>query len=72
MLLLSLATIYHSKLATDNLRKRILKDLRDHGILGENEEPPKPLVMRPIKEIPIKEWMDIVEGNSETLLRFEL
>ncbi|AEC52369.1 hypothetical protein PNA2_1454 [Pyrococcus sp. NA2] len=72
MILLSLATIYHSKLATENLKKRILRDLKEHGIIKENEEPPKPLIMRPIKDIPIKEWMETVENYSETLLRFEL
>ncbi|AEH24383.1 mannosyl-3-phosphoglycerate synthase [Pyrococcus yayanosii] len=72
MILLSLTTIYHSKLASENLRKRILEDLREHGIIGPNEEPPKPTVMRPIKDIDVKEWMEVLENSAETLLRFEV
>ncbi|NJE26146.1 mannosyl-3-phosphoglycerate synthase [Thermococcus sp. MV5] len=72
MALLSLTTIYHSKLASERLRKSILEDLRMHGILGETEEPPKPRVMRPIKDIDIKKWMKTLETHQETLLRFDL
>lgn len=72
MILLSLATIYHSKMASKNLKRRILNDLIEHGILKEGEEPPKLRIMRPINEIDIEEWMKVVENNSETLLRFGL
>ena len=72
MILLSLATIYHSKLASEGLKRRILEDLSMHEIIKEDKEPPKPKVMRPIKDIGIKKWMKILESNQETLLRFNL
>lgn len=72
MILMSLAAIYHSRLASENLRKRILDDLKIHGILGEEEEPKKPTVMRPIKDINAEKWMKVLEDNSESLLKFEL
>ncbi|USH00682.1 mannosyl-3-phosphoglycerate synthase [Thermococcus argininiproducens] len=72
MVLLSLTTIYHSKLSSESLKRQILNDLRMHNIIKENEEPPKPRVMKPIKEIDIKKWMDALDANQETLLRFDL
>jgi len=72
MILMSLATIYHSKLASERLRQRILDDLKMHGILGDGEEPKKPIVMKPIKDINVEKWMKVLENNSESLLKFEL
>lgn len=72
MVLLSLTTIYHSKLSSERLKRQILNDLRMHNIIKEDEEPPKPRVMRPIKEIDVKKWVETLETNQETLLRFNL
>ncbi|ALM76539.1 mannosyl-3-phosphoglycerate synthase [Thermococcus barophilus] len=72
MILMSLATIYHSSLASDGLRKKIIEDLRMHNIIGENEEPPKPTVMPPVKDVDVKKWIKIVENHSETLLKLGL
>jgi mannosyl-3-phosphoglycerate synthase len=72
MILMSLATIYHSKLASERLRQRILDDLKMHGILGDDEEPKKPIVMRAIKDIDVEKWIKVLENNSESLLKFEL
>ncbi|NJE09792.1 mannosyl-3-phosphoglycerate synthase [Thermococcus sp. MAR1] len=72
MILSSLGTIYHSKLATESIRNQILKELRLHGLLGENEEPPSPRVMPPIENIDVNQWMETLEDNAETLLRFEV
>jgi len=72
MILSSLGTIYHSEIATENLRNRILKELRLHGLLKEGEEPPKPRVMAPIEGIDVKKWMAVLEDEAETLLRFEV
>ncbi|ASJ11963.1 mannosyl-3-phosphoglycerate synthase [Thermococcus thioreducens] len=72
MILSSLGTIYHSELATEGLRRRILQELRLHGLIGENEEPPKPRTMPPIENINANQWMKILEDNAETLLRFEV
>jgi len=72
MALLSLTTIYHSKLTSKRLKNNILEDLRMHGIIKENEEPPKPRIMKPIKDIDIRKWMKTLETHQETLLRFDL
>ena len=72
MILSSLGTIYHSKLATESMRNQILKELRLHGLLGENEEPPSPRIMPPIENIDVNRWMETLEDNAETLLRFEV
>ena len=72
MILSSLGTIYHSELANESLRRQILEDLRIHGLLGENEEPPKPKVMGPIGEIDVGKWARVLEDNAETLMKFEV
>ena len=72
MLLSSLGTIYHSELASEELRQRILHELKLHGLLGENEEPPKPKVMPPVEGIDVNDWMKTLEDEAETLLRFEV
>ncbi|NJE48969.1 mannosyl-3-phosphoglycerate synthase [Thermococcus sp. 9N3] len=72
MILSSLGTIYHSELATESLKRRILEELRIHGLLGENEEPPKPKVMPPVEGIDVSEWMKTLEDEAETLLEFEV
>ncbi|CAI1491899.1 Mannosyl-3-phosphoglycerate synthase [Thermococcus nautili] len=72
MILSSLGTIYHSELATESLKRRILEELRIHGLLGENEEPPKPKVMPPVEGIDVSEWMRTLEDEAETLLEFEV
>ncbi len=72
MILSSLGVIYHSKLATAGLKKRILDDLRLHGLLNDEEEPPKPRVMTPIREIDADRWIRILEDSAETLFKFEV
>ncbi len=72
MLLSSLGTIYHSKLATKDLKERILYELKLHGLLEEGQEPPKPRVMPPVEGIDVGEWMKVLEDETETLLRFEV
>ncbi len=72
MILSSLGVIYHSKLATKSLKKRILEDLRLHGLLGEGEEPPQPRIMRPVQDIDVNTWLNILEDNAETLFKFEI
>ncbi|ASJ10119.1 mannosyl-3-phosphoglycerate synthase [Thermococcus sp. P6] len=72
MIVSSLGTIYHSKLATEDLRRRILEELRIHSLIGEDEEPPKPRVMPPVETIEVKKWMKTLEENGETLTRFEV
>ncbi|AHL21783.1 mannosyl-3-phosphoglycerate synthase [Thermococcus nautili] len=72
MILSSLGTIYHSELATESLKRRILEELRIHGLLGENEEPPKPKVMPPVEGVDVSEWMKTLEDEAETLLEFEV
>jgi len=72
MLLSSLGTIYHSELASRELKERILDELRIHGLLGENEEPPKPRVMPPVEGIDVEKWIRVLEDEAETLLRFEV
>ncbi|MDI3474834.1 MAG: mannosyl-3-phosphoglycerate synthase [Thermococcaceae archaeon] len=72
MILSSLGTIFHSKLATETIRKNILEELRIHGLLKEGEEPPRPLVMPPIEDVDVKKWMEVLEEESDTLLKFEV
>jgi mannosyl-3-phosphoglycerate synthase len=72
MILSSLGVIYHSELANEGLRNQILDDLRIHGLLKEEEEPPRPKIMPPVGDIDVGKWMDVLESESETLLRFEV
>uniref|UniRef100_UPI0025F343BB mannosyl-3-phosphoglycerate synthase n=1 Tax=Thermococcus sp. TaxID=35749 RepID=UPI0025F343BB len=71
-ILSSLGTIYHSELATEGLKERILNELRIHGLLKENEEPPRPKVMPPVENIDIGGWMKTLDDEAETLLKFEV
>jgi len=63
MLVDSLSTIYHSKLASEELKKRILEEI--------GEVPEKRYVLPPIKEIDVKKFVEILENSSETFLKLE-
>ncbi len=67
MVLMSLSTIYNSKLCTDNIRDRILKQLQINDI-KVGKEVPKPEVLPPIKDIDIKKWIDTLKKETETLV----
>lgn len=68
MILMSLATIYHSSVSTDNIKQRIIKELKNYNALGDGEEPPKPQVMPPIGKIDARKWFDGVRSRSDSLL----
>ena len=69
MLLGSLGTIYNSKLCNDYVRSKVLEELGD--ILDTWEKPPEVTVMPPIGRIDADRFMNVLEGKSETLVRYE-
>ncbi len=66
MLKVSLGTIYHSVLADDELRKRIINELIARKALKPGEEPPKPLVYPPIHGVDAKKIIDRLQESSDT------
>lgn len=68
MLLGSLRTVYYSKLCNDYVRSKVLEELGD---ILELEKPKKNIIMPPIEGIDASKFIKILEGNSETFVRFE-
>jgi len=68
MIAASLGTIYHSRVADQNLRVKIVKEMDDFGI---KEEPPKPRIMPPIMSVDANKFMNVLQENAQTLEIFE-
>ncbi len=68
MILMSLATIYHSADSTDNIRERILRELVNYQAIEDGEEPPKPKILPPIGSIDARKWFEGVQKRSDSLL----
>jgi mannosyl-3-phosphoglycerate synthase len=71
MLLASLATIYHSKLANDSLREKIFEELKNHEVVKKKSDIKKNLTMPPIATIDVKTFEETLNKYSETLIRFD-
>jgi mannosyl-3-phosphoglycerate synthase len=63
MLVDSLATIYHSKLVTEEIKKKILEEIE--------KEPEKRLILPPIRDMDVDKFVKVLEESSETFLKFE-
>ncbi len=66
MLKVSLGTIYHSVLADDELKKRIIDELVARKALKPGEEPPKPRIYPPFYNVNAKKLLDSLQANSDT------
>ncbi len=64
----SLATIYHSKLADEFLRKRIRDELIMRNAIKPDEEVPKPITYPPLIEANANKIFKILEESSESLI----
>ncbi len=64
----SLSTIYHSVLADENIKKRIIEELVRRGALKPGEEPPRPRVLPPIKDVDISKLFKTLQESSDTLI----
>lgn len=69
MLLGSLCTVYNSKLCNDYVRSKVLEELGD--ILDVWEKPKANIVMPPIGGIDSSKFTKLLEGKSETFVRFK-
>ncbi len=67
MILMSLSTIYNSKLATDTIKERILRELSSYGI-EKTKKISKPKILPEIKNIDVDVWMKTLKKETETLL----
>ncbi|MDI3503040.1 MAG: mannosyl-3-phosphoglycerate synthase [Archaeoglobi archaeon] len=63
MLIDSLSTIYHSRIAGDDIREKIVEEL---GGIPEKRD-----VLPPIKDVDVGKFLGVLENTSETFLRFE-
>jgi len=64
MILSSLSTIYHSRLADKGLRGKIIKELKNRNILKEGEEPPMNTIIPPIKDINARNLIKTIRKDS--------
>jgi mannosyl-3-phosphoglycerate synthase len=71
MMAASLGTIYHSRLADEELRARIVDELIARRALKAGEEPPKPSIIPPFKDIDVKKVLETIEAESDTLAFLE-
>ena len=71
MMAASLGTIYHSRLADEDLRARIIDELIARRALKAGEEPPKPRVMPPFRDVDAKKVLETLEAESDTLAFLE-
>jgi len=67
MLLSSIASIYHSNLCSDNLKKSMLNELIELGLIMRGSKLPKPPIMRPIKNLDFKKFQEYLESHLKTL-----
>jgi len=70
MLIQSLATIYHSKLANDTLREEIVEELKRNGVIRRRNEIKKNEIMPPIVGIDVREFQKLLDEYSETFISF--
>ncbi len=68
MLRTTLSTIYHSELADEELRKRIIDELVARGALKQNEELEPPIRLPPIHGVRVDKMLKTLEASSETLI----
>ena len=67
MILSSLSTIYHSRLSNKNLQEKIIKELKEKNILGD-DKPPKNTIISPIKDINAKGFINSVKRESDIFM----
>ncbi len=68
MIAASLGSIYHSRVADQDLRVRIVKEMDEFNV---KEEPPKPKIIPPIVSVDAKKFFDVLQSNAKTLEIFE-
>ena len=66
MVVVSLGSIYHSKICPPKLREKILEALQSKNMLEENQqqEPPAPLKIEPFKDIDVREFAQVLSKAS--------
>ncbi len=67
MLLSSLSTIYHSRIANKHLKSKIIDELKKRGLL-RGEEPPGNIIMPPIEDINVRSFIKMVK-NSKSFMK---
>jgi len=68
MIAASLGSIYHSRVADQDLKVRIVKEMDEFNV---KEEPPKPKIIPPIVSVDAKKFFDVLQSNAKTLEIFE-
>ncbi|MHA1594374.1 MAG: mannosyl-3-phosphoglycerate synthase, partial [Candidatus Baldrarchaeia archaeon] len=64
MIAASLGSIYHSRVADQDLRVRIVKEMDEFNV---KEEPPKPKIIPPIVGVNAEKFFDVLQSNAKTL-----
>ncbi len=71
MLLPGLGAIYHSPLCEKETREVIIRELLQQNALQPDEEPPKPHVIAPLKNIDLKKFSSIMEEHLKACSALE-
>ncbi len=70
MLLGSLSTIYHSKLANETIRKEIMNELKKNEMIKKEKELKKNRILPPIAEMDMKKFIEVLLNHAETLTTY--
>ncbi len=71
MLLESLSTIYHSRLSNEDIRLKIIEELKSNDVIRRRNEVKKNIIMPPLECIDMNKFIRVLEDYSETLIRFD-
>jgi mannosyl-3-phosphoglycerate synthase len=71
MLLPGLGAIYHSQLCEEETRQMILGELRQQNAIKPDEEPPKPQLIAPPKNIELQKFAKVIEEQMPSYSALE-
>ena len=71
MLLESLSAIYHSRLSNEDIRLKIIEELKSNDVIRRRNEVKKNIIMPPLECIDMNKFIRVLEDYSETLIRFD-
>jgi mannosyl-3-phosphoglycerate synthase len=71
MLLPGLGSIYHSPLCEEETKQLIMNELLQQNAIGQEEEPPKPRPITPLKAINLKKFTEVMADHMKSYSALE-
>jgi mannosyl-3-phosphoglycerate synthase len=71
MLLPGLGSIYHSPLCEEETKQLIMNELLQQNAIGQEEEPPKPRPISPLKAINLKKFTEVMADHMKSYSALE-